>query len=276
MVLFGCVFAAEPSFGITYTYTQIKVPNSIATAAAGINTSGQIVGWYNLSTGGSHGFLYTNGAFTTLDYPGSSSTVATGINDSGEIVGYYTLGTATHAYTLVGSQYTSFDYPGSNSTYAYALNGNGDIVGYYYDQHNAIHGYELSGGVFTAINVPNSTQTEALGINSLGDVTGNFNDSAGEHGFFYRNGTFQTVNVPSTTATTSVAGINDRERMVGTYVDPTLSKVQGFLTNLSKFVKIHDPASSTTFPFDINSKNVIVGIYFDSFGNEMAFMATPH
>jgi hypothetical protein len=63
--------------------------------------------------------------------------------------------------------------------------------------------------------------------------------------------------------------------MVGTYVDPNVQKVEGFLTNLSQFVKIKDPSGSTTFPFGINNRGVIVGIYFDSFGNEMAFRAVP-
>ena len=56
------------------------------TLANGVNVSGQIVG----SFGGSHGFLYSGGTFTTVDVPGASSTAAYGISASGQIVGSYT------------------------------------------------------------------------------------------------------------------------------------------------------------------------------------------
>ena len=58
--------------------------------ATGINNSGQIVGYYDDSSGNSHGFLYSNGTWTTLDDPlATKGTEAVGINDSGQIVGNY-------------------------------------------------------------------------------------------------------------------------------------------------------------------------------------------
>src|SRR5262249_6843 len=56
----------------------------------GINDAGQIVGYYVNATG-YHGFLYSNGTYTTLDDPstGSFGTLATGINNAGQIVGWY-------------------------------------------------------------------------------------------------------------------------------------------------------------------------------------------
>jgi len=61
------------------------------TDALGINDKGQIVGTYVDSNGVEHGFLYSNGIYTTLNDPlaGSKGTVAFGINDKGQIVGYY-------------------------------------------------------------------------------------------------------------------------------------------------------------------------------------------
>lgn len=266
---------AQSAWAISYTYTQIKVPNSTATAAAGINTAGEIVGWYNLSQGGPHGYLYRNATFNFIDYPGASSTVATGINDSEEIAGYYTDKTGTHGYTLINGQYTVIDYPGANATFPYAVNASGEIVGYYVDQNIVSHGFLLSNGTYTSLDAPGASGTFAQGINSAGDITGNFNDASGEHGFILRNGTYQTIDVPGVASSTGAAGTNNHDHVVGTYVDPSLQKVEGFLTNLTKFAKIHDPAGNTTFPYSINDGNVIVGIYFDSFGNEMAFMATP-
>ena len=54
-------------------------------AAYGINNRGDIVGTY--VGGGLHGFLYSNGTYTTLDAPGSFDTQVFGINDRGQIAG---------------------------------------------------------------------------------------------------------------------------------------------------------------------------------------------
>jgi hypothetical protein len=60
-----------------YTFSTFDVPGAVAgsTYAEGINNTGQVTGYYS-DAGGSHGFVDTNGAFTTIDVPGASSTVA--------------------------------------------------------------------------------------------------------------------------------------------------------------------------------------------------------
>ena len=275
LALLGFGLAASPVSAITYTFNDVKVPGSFSTSALGINTPGQVVGWFTNSVGGFHGFLLSNGSYTTLDYPGAPNTLASDINDSGEIVGYYDDGITIHGFTLINGQYTAFDYPGAANTYAFGVNKTGQIVGYYFDQNNKIHGYKFSGGVFTAINVPHATQTQPFGINSTGHISGIFNDATGEHGFLIRNGTVQTLDVPEAVGATGAAGLNDKDLVVGTYTDPSIQKVEGFLTNEVKYLTIKDPNGTTTFPSGINNKNVIVGTYFDSFGNEMSFTATP-
>src|SRR5690242_17770895 len=52
------------------TYTQIDVPGAFTTFCYGINTAGDIVGTYVDSPGNFiHGFLLSNGTYTTIDYP---------------------------------------------------------------------------------------------------------------------------------------------------------------------------------------------------------------
>ncbi len=54
-----------------------------------INDAGEMVGFFTDSAN-SHGFLHSNGSFTTLDDPlAIAGTFAMGINASGEIVGWY-------------------------------------------------------------------------------------------------------------------------------------------------------------------------------------------
>jgi hypothetical protein len=54
-----------------YSFTILEVPGAAGTSAASINASGQVAGSYADGTG-NHGFVYSNGAFTTLDVPGAS------------------------------------------------------------------------------------------------------------------------------------------------------------------------------------------------------------
>jgi hypothetical protein len=50
---------------------------------------------------GFHGFLYSNGTYTTLDDPLGTNTEALGINDAGQIVGFYTdSGLRGHGFLL--------------------------------------------------------------------------------------------------------------------------------------------------------------------------------
>jgi probable HAF family extracellular repeat protein len=53
-----------------------------------VNTAGELVGCYDTRDLNFHGFLYSNGTFTTIDYPGEQTTCWLGINDVGQLVGY--------------------------------------------------------------------------------------------------------------------------------------------------------------------------------------------
>ena len=65
-----------------------RLPGATSTAAAGINTSGDIVGAGRMRLD-SHGLLLQAGVFTPIDFPLATSTTAFGINDTGEIAGFY-------------------------------------------------------------------------------------------------------------------------------------------------------------------------------------------
>ena len=76
----------------TYTYTTIDPPGSVYTAGTiegNINDKGEVVGFYQDSSG-QHGFLLDDHeVYTTIDPPGSIQTSARDINDKGQIAGVY-------------------------------------------------------------------------------------------------------------------------------------------------------------------------------------------
>jgi probable HAF family extracellular repeat protein len=119
------------------SYSNITDPLGTSTYAAGINSSGDIVGWYTDASGGNHGFFYNGSTFLTLDDPNAApgKTEAIGINDAGEVVGYYfDAKNVAHGFLWNGSAYLTLDDPlaaPSAGTYAFGINDSGEIVGYY-------------------------------------------------------------------------------------------------------------------------------------------------
>ncbi len=74
----------------SFNFAQLDVPNSASTEADGINTRGDIIGFFVDASGKQHGFLDQHGTFTQLDFPKAASTKTVGINNENEIVGAFT------------------------------------------------------------------------------------------------------------------------------------------------------------------------------------------
>ena len=138
------VMSADP-FSPSGQFKAIDdAPGANMTVAIGIH-GGDIVGGYP-SPGVSHGFLLSDGQYTTIDaVPGATFTNVTAIDSRGEIVGRYTLNGVTHGYLMSGGHVTSFDFPGATFTGATAISPNGDILGRYRDANNVFHGFLLTG-----------------------------------------------------------------------------------------------------------------------------------
>jgi probable HAF family extracellular repeat protein/VCBS repeat-containing protein len=123
--------------------TDIFYPQSNLTSAHGINTNGEVVGYYQDGTG-YHGFTDIAGIYSTFDDPlGPGETFATGVNDGGQIVGYYydTNGLA-HGFLDTGGNFTTIDDKlGTGGTFAEGINNAGEIVGYYIDSSGVNHGF---------------------------------------------------------------------------------------------------------------------------------------
>jgi probable HAF family extracellular repeat protein len=114
------------------TYTSFDYPGATFTQANAVNSAGEIVGYYNDTSGVSHGFLLSGGTYASIDVPGAASTTSSGINDTGDIVG---------GYCPTGECISS---------------------------EEGTQGYLLSGGVFTPIAIPGEFASLAPGSSILG------------------------------------------------------------------------------------------------------------
>jgi probable HAF family extracellular repeat protein len=104
------------------------------TNAIGINAAGDIVGRYLDGARVSHGYLLSNGEFTTIDCPGATFTGAAGITPDGDVVGRCTVGGVSHGFLLKRGQearYTVTDLGtlGENASFAYGLSNSGAVSG---------------------------------------------------------------------------------------------------------------------------------------------------
>jgi uncharacterized membrane protein len=274
LFLFLCsLLHAQTPIDITadLTFTSIDVPGAGFVGAEGINTAGDIVGYYGKTNNGPfRSFLLSGGNFTFFNYPGGKSTVATGINDSGLIVGY--VGNLTvRGFLFDGSTFTSTIQHGSDSaTFTIGINNAGDLVGGA-GTVGSTKGFELQNGHFQTVG-PNNGQyvyVYATGINNLGEVVG-WTDY---DGFACRQGKCHLIDFPGATQT-EVWRINDSGVIVGWYCvyGPAC---YGFALKSGKFLSFGYPGAKGTLAKGINASGQVVGEYTYDFQIYHGFVTSP-
>ena len=249
-----------------YNFTPISL------SALDINSSGEMVGWYNDSADVSHGFLYSGGILTTIDVPGANNTQVQGINNSGGIAGSYYANGTWEGFLYSGGTFTTINFPNSLQTTAYGINDSNQIVGWYQDA-TGYHVYVYKQGIYTTINAPGNTQLFPQGVNGRGDVVGYYADSRGAHSFLYSGGILTTIDgpnvLPSRYGGTVARGINNSGDIVGYYVSKD-TEIHGFLYSGGIFTTIDAPGANGTQIEGVNDRGVLVG-----WSDSGAFTATP-
>lgn len=257
------------------TWTAIDVPGAIGTQALGINSAGDIVGFYTDSGHHSHGFLLKNGNFTTIDVPGSFQTVARGINDSGLIVGSYDAIDFPRGFLFDGQNFTILDArPGNDGTIATGINNAGEVVGYWgcFCSNPDFHGFTWVTGFFTTIEVFPTGETIISGISSNGDHIVGFDPFSFKN--FARNaqGADRKFSLPGSGV---VLGVNNHKVSVGSNVDPSFNWGFKFNLNSKIYTKLRFPGAVWTFAQGTNDAKQVVGYYQDKANVQHGFLRTP-
>jgi hypothetical protein len=136
--------AVQASAERPYVFTTIDVPGAARTFAMGNNARGDVVGYYFDTQ--FHGFLLSNGTFTTIDFPGADVawTQANAIGPAGDIVGSYSLKSPAPAGNVHGfllsntGEWTTVDYPDPEGAHLmaggpFAILPDGTLVGCVHD-----------------------------------------------------------------------------------------------------------------------------------------------
>lgn len=154
-----------------------------------------MAGFYIDESGAYHGFLYSEGKFTTIDAPGAPTdpgdgTYVGGINNLGELSGEAVENNESTFASFVdrfGHFSPIVDPAAPNTTLAGGVSDTGTVVGAYIDSNNDYHGFIDERGSFTTLADPSSDLamggTAVNSCNDLGVLVGYYYDSAGnEHG----------------------------------------------------------------------------------------------
>jgi hypothetical protein len=270
------LFAQSKVETLNLTFTTIDVPGAGETIASGINSAGDMVGWY-VPTGSKtgNGFLLSGGNFTFLSYPGGYDTEARGITDTGLIVGNaYISSEGAVGFTYQAGVFNTIQINGYPDTFADGINAAGNVVGTY--GFGGTQGFEQFGTKFRNIGPPGSYEgILATAVNNFGQIVGWTMQGAAGSGFLYQHGNYKMINVPGSTGLTEVWGINDSGIVVGTYSGCTPScTYHGFALMKGKYFSFDVPGALETFAWGISPSGQIVGSWADS-QNCHGFVSSP-
>jgi probable HAF family extracellular repeat protein len=296
LLVVGAARAAQP-----FQFTPIDFPGAVLTNAQGINSGGDIVGFYKDTAGKQHGFLLRNGNFTSIDFPDAAVTDARGINAAGDIVGDYTAATGTspaniHGYLLSMGSFSTVQFPGHLGTIAQRISSDGDIYGCYHDNDlmGTMHGFVRTGEGFadlsderwhdsrrehdpelihgwTGLDVPASMHNGATPSGNI--IVGLYTDLTTDltHGYVVDFGKFSPFDVPNSNLT-AAWDVNPEREIVGAFRD-TAGKFHGFLrTRRGGYMPIDFPGATATRAFGINPRGEVVGVYIDSAGRTHGYL----
>lgn len=278
-----CLLPAAMASAQSMVFTPIDFPGAVLTNAQGINAQGEIVGFYNDTTGRTHGFVQSGGHLRSIDYPNSVATQALGIGPTGDIVGTYQRtgeqGPIAGAIPIHGFLMTrrggffKVDYPGHQNTIAQRILPDGTILGCYHDEDRmmTMFGMAVSRRGFEQIPEPMSMHNGATPDGQM--VVGLYTDMVDGRGKAYiiRRGTFSPLEVPGATQT-AAWDVSPTSLVVGVYRDAA-GAFHGFHYDGQTFGRVDVPGATATRIFGVNVHGDMVGAYVDAAGRTHGFLA---
>jgi hypothetical protein len=288
-VMAATILAISPSAAsATFTFAPINDPAGFNTEARGINSSGEIAGFYQtdasctesqvdiryLPTCHKHGFTYVDGKYKTHDVPGAVSTVVNGLNDLGDLVGVYLSSDGvTHGFLwLHTGAIEILAYPKASSTTPMSINKSGVVVG----QFNGGYSFRWVNGKFSFISV--NSGPGCPNCNGLSGIANNdamvgfaFHDDSWVG--FLKNGSDFDFFPRFNDGDSFTDAVNDKIDIVGygighAYFAPSVEANEGSPESEKSpdYIPFKYTGGYPTQPFGINDSRAIVGAYEDSTG----------
>jgi probable HAF family extracellular repeat protein len=258
------------------TYTQFDVPGALGTVGIGIDTVGNIDGFYFDANGNTHGFLLSGGTYMTVDYPGGTNTQLLGKNDKGQIVGVaLPQGASAYSgfvYDVMTQTLSTMSRSGATQTSPFSINNAGLIAGtLYYSSSQQTVGFELVGSKYVAIKPPGTELVHAAGISASGVVEVTAYSPTVEN-FLFSHGKYQSLSIPDAPGA-ELVGISSAG-VVGSY-EPSSGGTAGFLYQNKILTTLQFPGSTFAQAWSINDAGEVVGYFADSGDIQHGFTWEP-
>jgi probable HAF family extracellular repeat protein len=233
---------------LDFTYTpavtlsnvrDVYYPGSNATIPVKINDRGQIVGLYFDAAGAVHGFLFSNGQYSSIDFPGAVATEALAINnwDVPAIAGDYTDSSGkVHGFVLVGKLYLPVNAGFAANLSVRGINDFAQMTGAY-DQGGTLglaptFGFTGFLGFLTPLDFPVSPFTQypvytvPYSLNNKNEVAGQVQiqtpNFLQQMPFLEGGGNFQPIADGTAFSAAAALGNNDAGVLVGWFQNPNL------------------------------------------------------
>jgi len=265
----------------SYTIQDLgTVPSGQVPFVTGLNASGQVSGYFDVSSSVEQSARYTSPSGWVVLTGGTlanSSNQTTGINDSGDVVGYRTVGSETRAFRWHDGTGLE-DIPqmsGGNFSNGLAIAANGDAVGWG-NSSTGLHGWRASplGLPGVVAMIPGSFLDMPCGVNASGQIVGSsFTPSFAQHAVRVNaDGTvddFGSFDGPD--GGSNACGIDTDGTVVG---QASLNGAQrAFRSSAAGLVNLDSfPGSTSSFAESI-SGGIVVGEYFLADNSSHAFIA---
>jgi probable HAF family extracellular repeat protein len=220
--------------GPTYTITNLGTIEGVVPHVTGINTSGDVSGWYSSPSGGDHAIRYTAaGGWAVIPGLESASSYAFGINDRGDVVGYSMSATfqiRAFRYTDAGGVELIAPMAGGSFTFPGSINNAGEITGYGDITGGTTRAFrQLPGLPAQPIDPFGGTFSGGCGINDSGQVAGiAYTTTRIQHGFRADPGGVTVAEIPGLggPASANMACAIDADGSVTGFADTVTAGVQ--------------------------------------------------
>jgi hypothetical protein len=211
------------------TLHLIDIPNSSEVALlGGLNERGDVVGFFQTTTGVVRTFLYVGSTLTELAVPpGVIDMAGRAITNSGQIAGNFDDARGVHGFIETRGTFARIDVPGGLDTTPVAINNGSDVTGNYSmpSKTGALiqRGFLFSRGRLSNIDFPGGLNTLPTALTDSGTIVGTYVNPAqaapfNTNAFVFQRGKF--IRLPLPGAALSVTGVSPSGEVVGTYFDP--------------------------------------------------------
>ncbi len=260
------------SFIVTrYSITDLGTLGGTTSHALGLNDSGLIVGYSDVSGDYyHHAFVYSGGVMTDLGTLGGQYSYATAINNLGHVIGSADF----HAFLYRDGVMTDLGTLGGFHSFPSSINDSGQIVGSSDALYQATHAFQYADGVMTDLDASNYylIYSQATGINKYGEIVGSFsgnpffNSGPLDHAFLYSSGTRTNLGTLPGGSWSTASAINNSRQIVGTSATSD-GQSHAFLYTDEQMVELNRIGEGS-HAYDINDSGQIVGSYYTNYNTD--------